>query len=142
MKLLPNDRLELSRWKILPAFRFDPAAIAGLSGLFLLETLFGLLRLCGIPFALKGRRRAPPVAGMTTTDFVYLGLIAATALVFYCHGFFSGVNRSRRIYEALLGAEDDFPTETAARSFDRQSGLSFPSSLERGSKIQGDFGNN
>ena len=79
---------------------------------------------------------------MTTKDLVYLGLIAVTALVFYCHGFFSGVNRSRRIYEALLGTEDDSPSETESRAFDRQTGLSFPSSLERGSKIQGDFGNN
>ena len=42
---------------------------------------------------------------MTKKDFVYLGLMALTALVCFCHGFFSGVNRSRRVYEALLEIE-------------------------------------
>ena len=98
---------------------------------------------CGIALASTCSRWALPNADMTTKDFVYLGLIATTALVFYCHGFFSGVNRSRRIYESLFGgAEDDAPEQTLSRTFERQTGLQVPSSLERSSEIRGDFGNN
>ena len=80
---------------------------------------------------------------MTTKDFVYLGLLALTAVVFYCHGFFSGVNRSRRIYEALLGgAEDERATEEDQLSADRPTGLPLPLSPKRGSAIRGNFGNN
>ena len=84
-----------------------------------------------------------PIADMTTKDFVYLGLIALTALVFYCHGFFSGVNRSRRIYEALLGGADEEPVaEEWPGALDRQTGMRPPLSPQRGSEIRGDFGNN
>ena len=84
-----------------------------------------------------------PIAAMTTKDFVYLGLIALVALVFYCHGFFSGVNRSRRIYEALLGgAEEEPAAEEWPRTLDRQSGMQPPFPVRRGSEIKGDFGEN
>jgi len=81
---------------------------------------------------------------MTTKDCIYLGLIALAALVFYCHGFFSGVNRSRRIYESLLGspepAEDD-PWTSADVS---PRGATLPPRLPptRGPELHGDFGNN
>lgn len=80
---------------------------------------------------------------MTTKDFVYLGLIALTALAFFCHGFFSGVNRSRRIYEALLGGAEAEPAAAEwPETFRRQTGMQPPLSPQRGSEIRGDFGNN
>jgi len=81
---------------------------------------------------------------MTTKDFVYLGLIALSALVFYCHGFFSGVNRSRRIYEALLGSaeEEDRCREDAASAAQQHHRFISPFPTRRGSEIQGDFGDN
>lgn len=39
---------------------------------------------------------------MTTKDWIYLGLMALTALAFYCNGFYAGVLRSRKVYEDLL----------------------------------------
>ncbi len=41
---------------------------------------------------------------MTTKDWIYLGLLAVCALVFYCHGFFSGVARTRKLFESLFGS--------------------------------------
>ncbi|MEY2411279.1 MAG: hypothetical protein QOF48_3949 [Verrucomicrobiota bacterium] len=80
---------------------------------------------------------------MTSKDLVYVGLIVLTALIFYCHGFFSGVNRSRRIYEALLGGPDsEAPREQASGPMSRLSGSPPGLSSRRGSEIRGDFGNN
>lgn len=45
---------------------------------------------------------------MTTKDYVYLGLILLTALIFYCHGFYSGVYRCRKLYTKLY---DEAPGE-------------------------------
>lgn len=84
---------------------------------------------------------------MTIKDYVYLGLIALAALVFYCHGFYAGVGRSRRVYEALLDEETDeamleAPEEIlapapAAAFPARQAMPPFPRREARG-----DFGNN
>ena len=52
---------------------------------------------------------------MTIKDYVYLGLIALAALVFYCHGFYAGVSRSRRVYEALI-EEEPFTDAPATES--------------------------
>ena len=93
---------------------------------------------------------------MTTKDFLYLGLIAVAALVFYCHGFFSGVYRARKTYEELLGAprEADPANNDASSDLDdnqarersRQSDWTFPYPNSRsrlsGQDLQGDFGNN
>lgn len=46
---------------------------------------------------------------MTTKDYIYIGMIALTALAFYCNGFYAGVYRCKRMYDELL---DD--TEPAA----------------------------
>ena len=84
---------------------------------------------------------------MTTMDFVYLGLIGITALVCYCHGFFAGVKRSRRVYEALLGSadpdpppHDEPPTEFDAPT--RQTDFHNPRLPFRGRELRGDFGEN
>ncbi len=84
---------------------------------------------------------------MTIMDYVYLGLIGLAALVFYCHGFFAGVKRSRRVYEALLGRPEPEPAprDEASSDFDaptRQTGFhGSPPSLP-GRELRGDFGNN
>ena len=89
---------------------------------------------------------------MTTKDYVYLGLLALAAVVFYCHGFYAGISRSARIYDALLkddeaidspiidtGDDEALPTPTPPRhSF--PSSPSFPLSFRR--ELRGDFGNN
>ena len=80
---------------------------------------------------------------MTTKDIVYLGLIALGALVAYCHGFFSGVSRSRRIYESLLGdAEQASEGWTEPCPPPRHSRMPPLSPPNRGSELRGDFGNN
>lgn len=48
---------------------------------------------------------------MTTKDYVYLGLLALGSLVFYCHGFYAGISRSARIYDALL-KDEETPDDT------------------------------
>jgi hypothetical protein len=80
---------------------------------------------------------------MTTKDIVYLILIVFAALIFYCHGFFSGVNRSRRLYESLLGnAEQERSDEEAKEEdwLDRKTHIQLPPS--RGQEFRGDFGDN
>ena len=88
---------------------------------------------------------------MTSKDFFYLGLMAVAALVAYCHGFFSGVSRARKAYEALLGSEprDIDSTEVAElEAGDPGASLSrdwsSPHSRSRlsGQGLTGDFGNN
>jgi len=37
---------------------------------------------------------------MTTKDYVYLAVIVIVALAFYCNGFYAGVYRCKRMYEA------------------------------------------
>jgi len=57
---------------------------------------------------------------MTTKDWIYLGLMALTALAFYCNGFYAGVLRSRKVYEDLLQeteAEVDGVTGTQENQF-------------------------
>jgi hypothetical protein len=84
---------------------------------------------------------------MTTKDYVYLGLIALAALIFYCHGFYAGIIRSRRIYDALLGdcgtVEDPGSNEAGAEeihSLPPPSRHQIPSFPIR--ELRGDFGNN
>ena len=84
---------------------------------------------------------------MTIMDYVYLGLIGLAALVFYCHGFFAGVKRSRRVYEALLGSSDPDPAprEEAYPDFDlsaREANLHRPPPSFPGRELRGDFGDN
>lgn len=84
---------------------------------------------------------------MTIKDYVYLGLIALAALIFYCHGFYAGVGRSRRVYEALLDEEAEEATqETTEPVLDSALVAAFPA---RQTTLQsprreprGDFGNN
>ena len=95
----------------------------------------------------SNREQAMPRCVMTIMDYVYLGLIGLSALVFYCHGFFAGVKRSRRVYEALLGRADaePMPQDEASSDYDlptRETGLHrSPPSLP-GRELRGDFGNN
>lgn len=77
---------------------------------------------------------------MTTKDIVYLVLIVLAALVFYCHGFFSGVNRSRRLYESLLGSAEPPPSVEELEEDERPVNNRMPPS--RGREFRGDFGNN
>jgi hypothetical protein len=43
---------------------------------------------------------------MTMKDFVYLGLIALSAVVFYLHGFQAGAQRTRKIFSKLFKATE------------------------------------
>lgn len=84
---------------------------------------------------------------MTIKDYVYLGLIALAALVFYCHGFYAGVSRSRRVYEALLDEEAEEATvETPEPILDDAPVAAFPSRQTMPPfprrEARGDFGNN
>jgi hypothetical protein len=84
---------------------------------------------------------------MTIMDYVYLGLIGLAALVFYCHGFFAGVKRSRRVYEALLGSAEPEPPprDETWSDFDmpsREAGFHRPPPSFPGRELRGDFGNN
>jgi hypothetical protein len=82
---------------------------------------------------------------MTTKDYVYLGLIALAALVFYCHGFNAGVRRSRKTFEPLLADLEESasapigggPEPLVLLPPERNSGFRFGSREEHG-----EFGNN
>jgi hypothetical protein len=91
---------------------------------------------------------------MTTKDYVYLGLILLAALAFYCNGFYAGVYRCKKMYEALED-ETDFDSETApptpesVNSVDTHGNtVAFPVlprgsiSLVQGRNLRGDFSNN
>jgi hypothetical protein len=43
---------------------------------------------------------------MTTKDYVYLGLLALSVVVFYLHGYAAGANRTRRLFERWLQPSD------------------------------------
>jgi hypothetical protein len=88
-----------------------------------------------------------PGGVMNIMDYIYLGLIGLAALVFYCHGFFAGVKRSRRVYEALLGRPEPEPEprDEPSPGFDapiRQTGFQHPRLPFRGRELRGDFGDN
>lgn len=81
--------------------------------------------------------------------------MAVAALVFYCHGFFSGLNRARKTYEALLGSnpgqqdreaqpEDELQGEETPRKPNWSSDGLWPSPRSRlsGQDLRDDFGNN
>jgi hypothetical protein len=53
---------------------------------------------------------------MTTKDYIYLGLILLTALAFYCHGFYAGVHRCKRMYDTPADDTADEETTTATAS--------------------------
>ena len=92
---------------------------------------------------------------MTTKDLLYLTAIAIAALLAYCHGFFSGFGRARKIYDSLLGQPEAAEAgQGAAPSLHgHPAGLKpaplppawEPASLRNrlsGQDLQGDFGNN
>ena len=85
---------------------------------------------------------------MTTKDYVYLGLLALAVLVFYCHGFYAGVNRSRRVYEALLSDEEQDVAPADTRVQVEENYLSQPTAARYQTlfipprELRGDFGNN
>ncbi len=91
---------------------------------------------------------------MTTKDFVYLGLLLLTALAFYCHGFYSGVCRSKRVYETLLNDVEPAAEGSRAESVEAQELASLESELGHGAafarrgktpagqELRGDFGPN
>ena len=84
---------------------------------------------------------------MTIKDYVYLGLIALATLVFYCHGFYAGVGRSRRVYEALLDEEsDEVKLDAPELTLDDEPIAAFPSRQAMPPfprrEARGDFGNN
>jgi hypothetical protein len=39
---------------------------------------------------------------MTAKDYIYLGLLAFSAIIFYLNGYYSGVNRTRRLFERVF----------------------------------------
>jgi hypothetical protein len=46
---------------------------------------------------------------MTTKDYVYLALVALSAIVFYLNGFQAGVARTRRLFEKWFISRNTFP---------------------------------
>jgi hypothetical protein len=90
---------------------------------------------------------------MTTKDLLYLTAIAIAALLAYCHGFFSGFNRARKIYDSLLGqpecpapAEGETPASggSLAKGVAAAPAWEFNGTRNRlsGQDLRGDFGNN
>jgi hypothetical protein len=86
---------------------------------------------------------------MTTKDLLYLTAIAIAALLAYCHGFFSGFNRARKIYDSLLGepapaGPASGEAETPAKGVATAPAWEFNGSRNRlsGQDLRGDFGNN
>jgi hypothetical protein len=91
---------------------------------------------------------------MTTKDYVYLGLILLTALAFYCNGFYAGVYRCKRMYDALLddseGDEnvEQVPSKTGKFLAMEDKLLSASDSLRSSNpliqdrEVRGNFGNN
>ena len=92
--------------------------------------------------------------GMTTKDYVYLGLIALTAFAFYCNGFYAGVYRCKKMYESIF--DDDVVTGNDA-AVDPESAKSFAANgkpfaiiseqreqglLSLGRELRGHFSNN
>ena len=47
---------------------------------------------------------------MTTKDYVYLGLIALSTVVFYWNGYYAGAARTRRMFERWFAATDSSET--------------------------------
>jgi len=71
---------------------------------------------------------------MTTKDYIYLGLLLLTALLFYSNGFYDGVRRARSIYYGKLidrlekeTEEDDEPLAPPPRQRLRRYGESHES---------------
>ncbi|MFM1769083.1 MAG: hypothetical protein RJA22_1612 [Verrucomicrobiota bacterium] len=90
---------------------------------------------------------------MTSKDLLYVGIIVIATLVAYCHGYFSGFGRARRIYESVLGRSDPGQADSAPQKKVvvaghptglGPSGLSLPAPRNRlsGQGLRGDFGNN
>jgi hypothetical protein len=90
---------------------------------------------------------------MTTKDLLYLTAVALAALLAYCHGFFSGFARARRIYDSLLGQPEvpatgkGTPQSSAPptpKPASASHAMEFPTVRNRlsGQDLQGDFGNN
>lgn len=48
---------------------------------------------------------------MTTKDYIYLGLLAFAAVVFYLNGYYAGLNRSRRLFERVFNDCPEMPDE-------------------------------
>ncbi|HXG46018.1 MAG TPA: hypothetical protein VNO52_00205 [Methylomirabilota bacterium] len=48
---------------------------------------------------------------MTTKDYIYLGLLAFAAVVFYLNGYHAGLNRSRRLFERVFNDCPEMPDE-------------------------------
>ncbi len=91
---------------------------------------------------------------MTTKDYIYTGMIVLTALAFYCNGFYAGVYRCKKMYDALLddteadepGGEESATNGKVSPAVDGQPPLLKPlrqSELPTYTRaIKGDFGRN
>ena len=91
---------------------------------------------------------------MTTKDYVYLGLILLTALAFYCNGFYAGVYRCKRMYDALLDeSEGDEgaglmsspvgkPLAEEDKLLSASNGLRPAKPVVQNPEVRGNFGNN
>jgi hypothetical protein len=88
---------------------------------------------------------------MTAKDYVYLSLLALSALVFYYQGFYSGLSKSRKLAAMLFSTQDSFtelpPPELEAEAeppFDpaKRGGLSATHRPFTHSSIRASFGRN
>jgi hypothetical protein len=84
---------------------------------------------------------------MTAKDYVYLGLIALVALIFYCHGFYAGVSRCRRLYQTLLEENEEKVVSPDSHANNEELPSLFPPPRQRRQwfphrDLRGDFGNN
>ena len=86
---------------------------------------------------------------MTTKDYVYLSIIALTAVVFYLNGFYSGIGRALDMVERA-GKERDtepesadlLPTPNRLASIVPPTPFSKNHRLSQSPPLSGDFGDN
>ena len=81
---------------------------------------------------------------MSTKDYIYLGLLILAAVVFYCHGFYSGVCRSRGLYEDLRNrkaSDRDFAEDDQGNYVEAAYSRQYDALLPR-LEVRGDYKNN
>jgi len=68
---------------------------------------------------------------MTTKDYIYLALLTLSAIVFYLNGYYTGVNRSRRMFERVFDDRAEAaPEESELPQPDTISRISFAEPVE------------
>jgi hypothetical protein len=82
---------------------------------------------------------------METKDYIYLALIAATAAVFYWHGYLAARSRARRSFAAIFNDRRtmlEMPVRNSEQSEFATVRAVRPTSAPRSTKIRAVFGIN